>query len=557
MPVPSLGDIKERKIVQWGLAYLAGAWLVLQVVVALGGVYGWPGWLLRAVPVVLVAGFFGALVVAWYHGEQGRQRVGGVELGILAVLLGLAGLGVAIVGPEGDAESGAVPVAQAGPGVDQTAIAELPFEALQEDEEYFADGLTEELLAILARSPTLRVAARTSAFSFKGSEASADSVGRALQVAHLVEGTVRRSGDRVRIAARLIDTETGLQEWAETYDRDLADVFAIQEDIARSVAFQLNALLGFTPTRGTEDPEAYELALRGRQLFEQGGNRRQIGPELVRLFEAALARDSAYAFAWAGVAHGRRFIGEREAAIEAAERALSLDPDEGWAHHLLGALLNDPADRRYHYEKALAANPSDARLMGRLSYILLLLGEMEEAVRIAGQAVSVDPLSVDALVYGSNTYASAGRYPQALEWAREAVALDSLHHLGLYNLAGMLSLTNQTDEALRVIERGRDLYPTSTFLPAGAAFAYARSGRRAEAERILEDQEWNHHYITAAVETALGDPDAAFAALDQSIAAQENATAELSFDYWFTPLHSDPRWEETVARAARQRDAAD
>ncbi|GAB5537106.1 MAG: hypothetical protein Rubg2KO_33550 [Rubricoccaceae bacterium] len=104
MRVPSFGDIKERKIVQWGLAYLAGAWLILQVVVALGGVYGWPSWLLRAVPVVLVVGFFGALVIAWYHGEKGRQHITGVEIGILAALLGLSGLGVAVIGPSDDAD---------------------------------------------------------------------------------------------------------------------------------------------------------------------------------------------------------------------------------------------------------------------------------------------------------------------------------------------------------------------------------------------------------------------------------------------------------------------
>lgn len=561
MDFPSLSEIKERKLVQWGLAYLAGAWVVLQVVVTLGGVYGWPGWLLRAVPVILVVGFFGVLALAWYHGERGRQHVSRAEIGILAALLGLAGLGVALIGPgTGDAgtESGEV-LASPASDLDQTTIAVLPFEAVQADEEYFADGLAEELLNTLARVPSLRVAARTSAFSFKGSDASADSIGRALGVAHLVEGTVRQSGDRIRVSARLVDAESGLQEWAETYDRELAEVFEIQEDIARSVAFQLKARVGASPKRGTEDPEAYALALRGRQLFEQGGDTRVLGPELVRLFEAALALDSTYAYAWAGLANGRRLVAsssdDRDAemarAREAAERALALDPDEGWAHFALGKMLAVGYEgRRHHFEQAIAANPSDARSMGNLAYMLMFLGEQEEAVRVAGRGVAIDPLSADALGYGSYAYAIAGRLDQAIEWARESVALDPLYPLWLFNLANVLAIDGQTDEAIDVAERAREMYPSSDLLGNVAAYAYARAGRRNDAERVIEDGGLSD-YTRAAVETALGRPDAAFAALDRSIESGSSELGELSFDPWFTPLHPDPRWPGVVERARR------
>lgn len=217
MPLPTLDELRGCKVIQWGLAYLAGAWLALQVVSILGSTYGWPDGLLRAVPVVLAVGLVAALVLAWYHGERGEQRVSGTELSILAALLGVAGVGVMLVGGGGEAEpADAVAVALA-PDVDQTTLAVLPFEAVAADSASFAgvlaDGLTADLLATLARSPSLRVAAQTSAAALAG--VSADSAGRALGVAHLVEGTVQAvvaGGERVRVSVRLVSTATGLQE---------------------------------------------------------------------------------------------------------------------------------------------------------------------------------------------------------------------------------------------------------------------------------------------------------------------------------------------------------
>ncbi|GAB5537178.1 MAG: hypothetical protein Rubg2KO_34270 [Rubricoccaceae bacterium] len=413
------------------------------------------------------------------------------------------------------------------------------------------------MLNTLARVPALRVVARTSAFSFKESDAQADSIGRALNVAHLVEGTVRQAGDRIRISARLIDADSGLQEWTETYDRDLADVFEIQEDIARSVAFQLKARVGVFPQQGTNNPEAYALALRGRQLFEQGGDPRETGPELVRLFESALALDSTYAFAWAGLSQGHRLnapssddeqTAMRRARV-AAERALSLDPNEGWAHFALAQLLDAPEEKRHHYEQAIAVNPSDARSMGNLSFVLTFMGDLDDAARVAARAVSVDPLSADALGYGSYTYAIAGRLSQSIEWARESVALDPRFPLWTYNLTNVLAIDGQADEAIELIELAMDENPQSNILAQVAAYAYARGGRREDAEEILQRMSGNH-YLRGAVETALGSPDSAFAAIDRAIEVELAQLDELAYDPWFKPLHVDPRWPGAAERAA-------
>lgn len=568
MPLPSLEEVKDRKLVQWGIAYLAGAWALLQVADLIGDHFGWPGLWMRGLIVVLAVGFFGALVLAWYHGEQGRQRVRGVELGILTVLLGLAGLGVMLLGPGGADEpaDGAALSAALAPEADQTTLAVLPFEAIGADSSgaAFADGLTEEILATLARSPSLRVAARTSASAVAG--ASADSVGRALGVAHYVEGSVRRvpgaGGGGVRVTARLVSTATGLQEWSQTYDRDGVDALALQDEIARAVAAQLQVQIGSARPRGTEDAEAYALALEGWRTWKQGGDLAVVVPAALALFERAVARDSTYAHAWAGLAAARRrmaalgLAADPEAAWAAAraagERAVALDPAEGEGHVALGFIAEqhdgDADAARGHYERAVAANPSDAFALANLAWSYTLLGDEAAAVRTAARAAALDPLSSATLAAASTVHSYAGRHDRAVALARDAVALAPGGADALYTLANVLAIAGQTDEAVRVADRLVALYPDVETHYWVAAYAHARAGDRAGAERALSRITEFRHYVQAAVEAALGRPDSAFVALDRSVAAEEEALVEVAVDAWFAPLRADPRWAPLVAR---------
>ena len=231
-----LDRLRQRKIVQWALAYLAGAFALLQAVDIIGQRFGWPDTIVRVLIVVLAVGFFAALVLAWYHGERGEQRVSGVEISLLALLLAIGGgilWRVAVSTRAGDAS---LPIAAIGAaaslGAASTAV--LPFVNMSADKanEYFSDGMTETLLNRLAQVPELKVAARTSSFSFKGTNTDMRKIAAALGVASIVEGSVQQSGDTLRITAQLIRAVDGTHLWSHNYDRKSADLFAIQDEIA-------------------------------------------------------------------------------------------------------------------------------------------------------------------------------------------------------------------------------------------------------------------------------------------------------------------------------------
>ena len=502
MPLPSFEEVRDRKLVRWAVAYLAGAWLALQVVAVLGSTYGWPSGLLRAVPVVLAVGFIGALVLAWYHGERGAKKVGGVELGILAALLGLGGLGVMLVGPaEADDEPEPAAAAVLEPDLDQTALAVLPFESVGDSNGYFADGLTDELLNTLARVPGLKVTARTSAFAFKDADVPADSIGRALGVAHLVEGSVRRAGDRVRVSAQLVDAETGIRRWGQTYERELTDLFAVQAEIARTVAYELRGRidLGTLAASGTDDPEAYALYLQARQVrFHRAGTAETWLGEAEQLLERALARDSTFAAAWAelaivysnqgtfgidleGVESGRR----------AARRALLLDPHEPTAHYLLGAsALFDDGDAEAavpHLERAFDANPNHALALGVYARALQQLGRRGEAFRAARRAAELDPLSTTVLVNAGFVYMTALEFELAAEAFRAALALNPDDAQGWAYLARALAFGGETIEAVEANERSVALDPRSLDVLKDAGYVHFVAGDVERAEVLLRE----------------------------------------------------------------------
>ncbi len=309
MSTALLTRLRERKLVQWALAYLAGAWVLLQLTSVLGGMYDLPRTLVRAVPVLLAIGFLAALVLAWYHGEKGRQRVSGPELLMLSALLLIAGAAVARVGRGVERPAIAVePLRAAETEAEPKSLAVLPFADLSEtrDQKWFADGLAEEILHRLARLGELRVSARNSSFRFEDRAVDVREVGRQLGVANVVEGSVRRDGDRLRIGVQLVRAPDGFHLWSQSYDRHLDDVFAVQADIAENIARALDVVLDDERrdrmlATGTRDPAAFLYYLRGRAEFEAA---HQLGLDTnERLWEAnvwfarALEVDPDYALA--------------------------------------------------------------------------------------------------------------------------------------------------------------------------------------------------------------------------------------------------------------------
>ena len=236
-PLTLFQRLKERKLVQWTLGYLAGAWVLLEVFSTLQQGMGWPQGLFPVLFALLCVGLIVTLVLAWYHGEQGRQRVSGPELLIIAGLLAVSGLGFRILVSDSGTNDEELTATRAAEGDSdaeiQPSVAVLPFVNMSgnPDNEYFSDGITEELLNALAQLPGVRVPARTSSFSFKGRNAPVREIAEVLGVAHVLEGSVRRDQSRVLITAQLSDAQTDTQLWSDTFERDLEDIFAIQREI--------------------------------------------------------------------------------------------------------------------------------------------------------------------------------------------------------------------------------------------------------------------------------------------------------------------------------------
>ena len=336
--------LRRRKVVQWGLAYVAAAWGLLQGLAYLSTVFRWPAQLQRPATMAFLVGLPVALVLAWYHGDRGHQRVSGREFSILTVLLLIGGGLFWWVGrmPEAPAVTAASPPAVQAPAAAATgtSIAVLPFVNMSDDKgnEYFSDGISEELLNVLVRVDGLGVASRTSSFGYKGSQLGTAAIASALKVNHVLEGSVRKAGNNVRITAQLIDAANDRHLWSETYDRELTDIFVIQEEIANSIVNALRGQLGqvksaapvVTVRADTENLEAYELYLKARELFIA---RREL-PECIRLFEQVTQMDPGFARGWEGLAAVYAIanswgIDDRDYAAlakTAAERALQLDP---------------------------------------------------------------------------------------------------------------------------------------------------------------------------------------------------------------------------------------
>jgi adenylate cyclase len=408
--------LRRRKVVQWGVAYAAGAWGLLQGLAYATATFHWSGMMQPLVTIGLLIGLPIVLVIAWYHGDRGQQRVTAAELAIITLLFLLggglfwrydhaseAGPGEA-AGPQGAAAVEAGNDAEAS----RNSIAVLPFVNMSKDveNEYFSDGISEEILNSLAQIPDLQVAARTSSFSFKGQAKEVPAIAHELKVRMVLEGSVRKQGERVRITAQLIDADNGFHVWSQTYDRELKDIFAIQDEIAHAIADALKVELGATHAAGpakpdTADIRAYELYLKGLPLWQARG--RANLDEAERLFKQAIARDPKFAKAWAGVALVESlrpdWFGTPDSVAlprsrDAAEHALALDPMLPEAYAALGNTAfyeGRWADGRVLFERAVAIAPSYATAWQWYGYGLSNAGATEESLTASRRAVQLDP----------------------------------------------------------------------------------------------------------------------------------------------------------------------
>jgi TolB-like protein/Tfp pilus assembly protein PilF len=495
-------------------------------------------------------------------GARAFPRRAAIAIGLVLALAGGVALAARLRSPAvGDTGRTVAP---------STAV--LPFADLSpgRDQEFFSDGLTEELITALSRVEGIRVAARTSSFQFKGRQVDVREVGRRLDVGSVLEGSVRRSGDRVRITAQLVGARDGYQLWADAYDREVADVFAVQEEIARAIISALQVRLGVRGSevlraRPTGDAEAHDLYLKGRFAWNQ---RTAAGmQEAVKYLEQAVARDSAFAPAWAALADAYLLVvpyagASREAtwpkARAAAGKALALDGSLGEAHTTLayGTMIYDwdwPAAEA-SFRRASAVDPGYPTGHQWYADFPWGRGRLDEALREMQLAHRLDPLS---LVIGSElgaTYYMMRRFGEAEAQVRETLALSPNYPHGLY-IAGLVYLQQRRyQEAIDAMRRALDLGGFQEDLAGGLAYAYAVSGDSAAAARYTAEleQRWSRGatgpFALALAYAGQGKLTRAFEFLDRAIQVRDIFMPEDFFDPLLDPLRADPRFARIEKR---------
>ena len=454
------------------------------------------------------------------------------------------------------------PTSAASAAAETPSVAVLPFadRSPTGDQEYFTDGLTEELINALARIRDLRVAGRTSSFQFKNSEEDPATIAETLNVDTILEGSVRKSGDRLRISAQLVDAESGFQLWGETYDRELDDVFAVQDEIAESVASALQVtLLGSTSDDArTESAEAYNLLLRARHLIEAGSPEdRETASKLLR---QALDLDLSYPALWAELGLVHMWTGfraetsaERRAAYEEAKRALrralELDPELAEAHSRLGWIYTQELDfeaAREATDRALELAPNSNVVRGNASTLASMFGRHEEAIRLDEAILQTDPLDLSVYSNLAGTYMSAGRLDEAETTMRKLLELSGTRYGARGQLGNVLLLQGKPASAKELFEQEED--PVARRL--GLINALWALGDRDESNRLLAEFQEEHGDefapFYAAVHARRGELDEAFRWLDIALENRNPGLAGLRSNPAYVNLRDDPRFTELV-----------
>jgi TolB-like protein/Tfp pilus assembly protein PilF len=564
-------ELKRRRVFRVMAFYGALAFAVLQGVDLLVPVLGLSEAVTRVTAVVLLLGFPIAVLLEWAFEwtPEGIRRTTEANLGELREIirapairrlpsgfLALAGMMALLVGAWYVGRQSVSSDGNTSDVVSSPSIAVLPFANTSPDpgQEYFSDGLSEELLNLLARIPGLRVASRTSAFSFKGKEVEVPEIARRLNVGYVLEGSVRMADRQVRITAQLVNGTTDTPVWSESWDRTLGDVFGVQEEIAAAVAERLEiTLLESAPTVAAADPEAYALFLQGRQLGRQR-TAEALGTS-VEVLQRAVRLDPEYAPAWGELARvystqvssGMRTIEEGYAlARGAANQALAIDPEYAPAIAHLGLIAmaydRDLARAARYYQRALALSSTDTNIIGDAAAVLQGLGRLEEAIRLKEYAVARDPLNPRGHFNLGNAYRWAERWDQAVASFRTALSL-SPGHIGAHTAMGQALLgKGEYQSALEAIQ----LESSRPWQLIGLIMAYDALGRREESDialsELIRDWDADAAYNIAYVVAFRGEADRAFEWLGKAAEYKDPGLSEIALENAFAKIHSDPRW---------------
>ena len=466
--------------------------------------------------------------------------------------------------PTGDSSTRSAPSQTTSVADPTPSIAVLPFSDMspEHDQEYFCEGIAEELINALSTLTGVRVAARSSSFQFSGHAQDIRKVGEQLNVRTVLEGSVRKAGTRIRITAQLIDVAGGYHLWSERYDRDLDDVFTVQDEIARAIVAKLTVRLGGESyplvKRHTDDLEAYNLYLQGRYYW----SRRYAGflQRAIDCFEQTIAHDDSYALADAGLAESfsllavYNYLPPRDAIVRAkpaAERAVQLDDTLAEAHQAM-ALVRWYFDWDYpeavrEYQRALSLNSSSGVARALLGILLADLGRFREGLAEVEQALAIEPASPLVAFYAAAATSISGPLEAALPACRHVLELDPGFLPGMWTYSVVLSHLGQHDEAIETADRAVALSRRQNFYMGHAACIYAGAGRRKEAEAIRQElharepQTYVAPLCFAEIAAALGEIDLAFEWLERALQDRSPFLVALAVSPLYDALRGDER----------------
>jgi TolB-like protein/cytochrome c-type biogenesis protein CcmH/NrfG len=564
--VPFFEELKRRNVFRVGIAYLIASWLILQVIDVVVPILELPNWISRAILLFLAVGFIVSLILAWAYevtpdGVKREEEVDRSESitpqtgrKLDFIIIGVLGIAPAIFALDKFVWS-TDPVTDVIASAEERTIAVLPFVNMSDDseQEYFSDGLTEELLNLLARVPQLRVTSRSSAFYYKGKDLRIADVGRELGVAHILEGSVRRSGDTIRITAQLIEVESDAHVWSDTWDRTFADIFEIQDEIAQAVVSELRIRLsGDAPRAADTDPNAYGLYLRSRHMAMERSVPNFLGS--LEFLEEALDIDPEFAAAW--IQLGNLYVDGRAIGMftleeattrsrEAANRALALDPTSGDAHLLLAFIASnlevDRVTSMKELNRALELAPNDVEAIQRAAFQLSQQGRVIEAAKFYERLKVLDPVNVNNWYSVGLGEMAANNLDEAESAFRKAIELAPKGIGNYQRLAWVLMRKGQFDAALEaaeqeVVDARRTSVRALTFQSMGDT-----ENAVAEHEKLIAfGERWT--YEIARMYAYRGMADEAFHWLDRSIARADGSLWFVGWDPFLDNIRDDSRF---------------
>ena len=537
-----LAELKRRKVYSVAIAYVVGGWALAQGIAQVLPVFDIPNWVVRLIVVLIVLGFPVALTLSWFFD---LTRYGIVRT------------------PNVKAES-KIEIADT-PDLFERSIAVLPFDDLTsgEQRDYFGDGIAEEILSELAKIDGLRVAARRSSFWFKDKNATLKEVAEKLNVEHVLEGSVRRDGNRVRITAELTDCCNGFTLWSHTFDREFQGIFALEDEITRAIVDALKIKLDIpapTASRLVRSADAYDVYLHG--LFYSDKSTEEALRKSLELFEEALAKDPQLARAWTGIAKSWLWLADayvppREAypkVREAALNALKLDNDEAEAHVYLAETKRildwDLDGAEIDYRRAFDIDPNSTTSSYFIAAFYAARGERNKALSFLRRTTKIDPASLWVSNFACEIYRYFGLIDEAIAAGERALQLDPTFLYGEPLLAALYREMGRFDDAIALYKKSQEL---SGRVPFGLAITYAKMDRRKEAQGILEAACANRGSYTpgdaiAHVRVVLQEHEDAIRELERAYEEHSSSLHFIGIAPEFVPLRPDKRFVSIVKK---------